>query len=85
MSALPEVPREEIYKSLYEKATKENTELREQVTTMEILATKLRDERDDKDSKLTEALANVAQRDELLRSLREPEAPETIEGEILED
>lgn len=88
MTNLPKVSSEELYKSLYEKASNESKELREQVTTMEILAAKLRDERDTTKSKLDEALEAVAQRDELLRSLREQgdsEDTETIEGEVLED
>lgn len=88
MSELPKVSSEELYKSLYEKASNESKELREQVATMEILAAKLRDERDTNSNKLNEALEVIAQRDNLLRSLRESEGsepPETIEGEVLED
>lgn len=89
MSELPKVSPEELYKSLYEKGSKESKELREQVTTMEILAAKLRNERDTAKAELNEALETIAQRDDLLRSLREQqedsEYPETIEGEVLED
>lgn len=88
MTNLPKVSSEELYKSLYEKASNDSKELREQVATMEILAAKLRDERDTSSNKLNEALEVIAQRDELLRSLRESEGSEpteTIEGVVLED
>lgn len=46
MSKLPEVPNEELYKHLYEKMFEESKQLREQLVMLELLATKLRDERD---------------------------------------
>lgn len=46
MSKLPEVPNEELYKHLYEKMSEEAKQLREQLVMLELLATKLRDERD---------------------------------------
>ena len=46
MSKLPEVPNEELYKHLYEKMSEESKQLREQLVMLELLATKLRDERD---------------------------------------
>lgn len=55
MSELPEVSSEELYKSLFEKVTLENRDLRIQLTGLELLATKLRDQRDS----LTESETNV--------------------------
>lgn len=67
MSKLPEVPKEELYKHLYEKMSEESRQLREQLVMLELLATKLRDERDialdgladQKDTKSSEPLPDL--------------------------
>lgn len=75
MSELPQISSEELYKSLYEKASKEASTYREQVTSLEIIATKLRDQRDS----VIEELSRVKTEIEVLQAKEE-----LLEGEVLD-
>lgn len=77
MTELPEILPVEIYKSLYETESANNKELREQVATLELMATKLRDQRD-------EALRSVEELNTQLQTTEEAENSDVIEGETLD-
>lgn len=79
MSELPEIKPEELYKNLYEKASTEASKYREQITSLEILATKLRDQRDGFQEESTKLSAELSDRDNLLRELRGDEVLEPDE------
>lgn len=61
MSTLPEIKQEQILKNVNNKLSEDNSSLLEQVATLELLATALRDQRDqsyEENSRLRDQLSN---------------------------